>query len=141
MNLRNLIKLQKEFQKNSLIGFLNTKRLCSKTDDLRDICGKSPIDFLWFDEIELASSYPHLQLKILSYQCPLYKDQNKYGGGKIVFLREGLIAGRFRGFEGDTTEINSLEQNMCKKIWLLYFLVEPLSTIKNPYFSVKSQIL
>ena len=49
------------------------------------------------------------------------KDRNKYGGGKIVFVKEGLIARRLRDFDEDTTEITCLEPTICKKNWFMIF--------------------
>ena len=51
---------------------------------------------------------------------------------------------RLRDFERDTTEINSLELTICKKIWLIIFAYGPPinnTTIINIYFQVNSQIL
>ena len=126
LDLQDLIKLRKEFENNPLIGYLNINRLRSKTDDLRDICSKSPIDVLCIDETKSGSYYPDSQLKISDYQHPPYrKDRNKYGDGKIVFLREGLIPRRLRDFDGDTTEIICLELNICRKIWFIIFDYRP----------------
>ena len=57
------------------------------------------------DKTKLDSSYPNPPLKVSGYQYPPYhKYRNKYDGGKIAFLREGIIATRLGDFEGDTTE-------------------------------------
>lgn len=87
---------------------------------------RSPIDALYIDETNLDSSYPGLQLNISAYQYPPYhKDRNKYGGGKILFLREGLIATRLRNFEGDTSENICLEPTISKEIWFVIFAYRP----------------
>ena len=73
-------------------------------------------------------------MKILGYQYPQYrKDRNKYGSGKTVFLKEGLIARRFRDFEGDTPEIICLELTICDKIWFIIFAYYRLPINNNRY--------
>ena len=62
LDLQDLIKLRKEFENNPAIGYLNINHLRSKTDDLRDICSKSPIDVLCIDETKSGSYYPDSQL-------------------------------------------------------------------------------
>ena len=95
------------------------------------------------DETKLDSSYPGPQLKISGYRYPPYrKDQSKYVCGKIVSLREGLIARRFRDFEGDTTEIICLELTICKKVWFIVFVYRPpINNNKYIFFSELSNSL
>ena len=107
------------------------------------MCSKSPIHVLCIDETKLDSSYPDPQLKISGYQYPPYrKDRNKYGGGKTVFLREGLIGKRLRDFEGDTTETICLELTIYKKIWFIIFAYRPpINNKKYIFFSEVSNSL
>ena len=61
---------------------------------------ESPIDILCVDKTKLDSSYPDAQFQINDYQfSPFRRDRNKYGGGKIVFIRQGLITRRLTKFE------------------------------------------
>ena len=143
MYLHNLIKLRKEFENNPVIGYLNINHLDSKIEDPRDICSKSPIDILCIDETKLDSSYPDPQFKISSYQYPPYRrEQHKYGGGEIVFLKEGLIEGRLRDFEGDTTDTICLKIIVSKRIWLIVFAYRPpINNVKDIFFSELSNPL
>ena len=51
-------------------------------------------------QTKLDSPYPGAQFKIPCYQHPLScKDRNKNGGGKVVFIKEGLITKRQRFLE------------------------------------------
>ena len=53
---------------------------------------QSSIDILCVDEKKLDSSYPDAHFLMNDYQFPPFKrDKNKYGQGKIVFRRQGLI--------------------------------------------------
>ena len=82
-------------------------------------------------------------MDILGYQYPPYhKDQNKYGGANIVFLRGGLTTRRLRDFERDTTEIICIELTICKKNWFIIFAYRPpISNNKYKFFSELSNSL
>ena len=55
---------------------------------------------LIFFETKLDDSFPDSQFKINGYQFPfLRKDRDNKGGGKIVFLRQGLIINRLKQLE------------------------------------------
>ena len=51
-----VIKLQKAFKNNPVIGYVNINHLGSKIDDLRDVCSKSSIVVLCIDKTKLDSS-------------------------------------------------------------------------------------
>ena len=53
------------------------------------------MDILCIDETNLDDSFPDSQFKISGYQFPfLGRDKDKRGGGKIVFIRQGLMVNR-----------------------------------------------
>ena len=55
---------------------------------------------LIFFETKLDDSFPDSQFKINGYQFPfLRKDRDNKGGGKIVFLRQGLLINRLKQLE------------------------------------------
>ena len=94
---------------NPIVAYLNINSLGEKINHLREICKESPIDILCVDETKIDSSYPDAQFQINDYQFPPFKrDKNKYGGGKIVLIRQGLI----------TIWNKSVLDNMC---WVDYF--------------------
>ena len=127
---------------NPVIDYLNLNHFGSKIDDVRDTWRKLPIVVKCIDETKSDSSYHDPQLKISGYQYPPYrKNRNKYGGGKIVFLREALMAKRVRDFEGDTTEIICLELTTCKKIWCIIFACRSTNNNKYIFFSELSNFL
>ena len=93
LDLDGLNKLSKEHQNNPIIGYLNINSLRNKINDLRKICRKTQIHVLCIDETKLDESFPDAQFHIDGYQYPAFrKDRNKNGGGKIVYVKEGLIA-------------------------------------------------
>ena len=120
------MKLRKDYENNPIIGYLDINHLSSKIDYLREICSKSPIDILCIDETKLDSSYPDAQFEIPGYQYPPYrKDRNKNGGGKIVFIREGLITKRLKAFKGDISETICLEVMISKKVSFIIYVYRP----------------
>ena len=44
--------------------------------------------------------FPGSQFKIDGYQFPPFRrDRDKHGGGKVVYIKEGLIVNRIKEFE------------------------------------------
>ena len=67
------------------------------------------------NETKLDSSYPDSQFHIDVYQfLPFRRDRDKYGGGKIVFLRERFIAKRLGNLEGNISETICIEVTISK---------------------------
>ena len=84
---------------------LNINHFKTKVVNFREICHQAPIDVICVDEIKLDSFYPDSQFHIDGYQFPPFRrDRNKYGGGKIVYVREGFITKRLVNLEGNTSE-------------------------------------
>ena len=80
--------------RNPVIGYLNINHFENKIN-FREICHQAPIDIICVDETKLDSSYPDPHFHIDAYQFPPFRrDRNKYGGDKIVYVREGFIAKR-----------------------------------------------
>ena len=91
-------------------------------------------------QTKLDSPYPGAQLKIPCYQHPLSrKDRNKNGGGKVVFIKEGLITKRLNDFWRDISETFCLEVMILKKIWFITYVYRPTYSNNQQIFSVKSQ--
>ena len=130
-------------QENPSRNRVNINHLSSKIGYLRGTCSKSPIDILSIVETKLDSSYPDAQFQIPDYQYPPYrKDRNKNGGGKIVFIRKGLITKRLKAFEGDISEMICLEVTISKKIWFItYVYRHSYNNNKDIFFSELSNTL
>ena len=91
--------------KKAIIGYLIINHFENKVINLREICQQAPIDIICVDETQLDSSYHDSQFYTDGYQfSPFRKDENKCGGGNIVYVREGLIAKRLVNLEGNTSE-------------------------------------
>ena len=117
-----LVKLRKDYTNNPSIGYLNINSLSEKILYLREICLKTSIDILCVDETKLDSSYPNAQFHIDGYQFPPFcKDRNNYGGGKMVYIRDRIIAKCLENLERKHSETIYLELTVSKKKWCLTF--------------------
>ena len=97
--------------------------------------GKAPIDIICVDETKLNSSYPDCQFHIDGFQFPPFRrDRNKYGGGKIVYVREGFIAKRQVNLEGNTSKTICTDATISKKKWCVIFVCRPPHSNKKKVF-------
>ena len=126
MDLDGLNKLSKEHQNNPIIGYLNISSLGNKINHLREICRKTQINVLCIDETKLDESFPDAQLHIKGYQYPAFrKNHNQNGGGKIVYVKEGLIANRTLQYENINLETICIEIIISKRKRCLTFAYRP----------------
>ena len=62
------------------------------------------------DETKLDSSFPDHQFKVDGYQFPCFRrDRDSKGGGKMVFIRNGIVAKRLKEFETKSAESIGIE--------------------------------
>ena len=130
-----LVKHRKDYINNPSIGYLNINNLSEKIIYLREICLKTSIDILCVDETKLDSSYPNAQFHIDGYQFPPFRrDRNNYGGGKMVYIRDRIIAKRLENLEGKHSETICLELTVSKKKWCITFAYRPPSNDNKAIF-------
>ena len=73
-------------------------------------------------------SYLNAQFHIEGYQFPPFrKDREKHGGGKMVFVRNGIIAKRLECLEGKESETICVEFTISKKKWCTIFAYKPMN--------------
>ena len=73
---------------------------------------------------------------------PYRKDRNKNGGGKIFFIREGLITKRLKAFKGDISETLYLEVTISEKVWFITYVYRPsYNNNKDNFFNKLSNTL
>ena len=112
------VKMRKVYSKNPVLGYLNTNSLRNKIVSLRSVFAKALIDILCIDETKLDNNFPDSQFLIENYQFPPFRrDRNSKGGGKIVYVRQGLISKRLKNFESTIC----LELTISKKKWCILF--------------------
>ena len=96
---------------------------------------KSSLEIVCVDETKLDESFPDHQFKIDGYQFPPFRDRDKHGGGKVVYVKEGLIVNRIKEFETNKSETICLElTNSNKKSFIMYTYRLPNETNKKVFF-------
>ena len=85
-------------------------------DALRVITKSFPLDILCINETFLDDSFPDHKFKIDGYRFPSFRrDRNKFGGGKAVYVKNGLILMRLNDFEINVSDTIFLELTISKK--------------------------
>ena len=121
---------------------MNINSIRNQFSALCDILKKAPLDILCVDETKLDDSFPDSQFKVDGYQFPPFRrDRNAKGGGKIVFIRNGLIVKRLQTFETKTAETICLELTINKKKWCVLFVYRQPRMAKNLFFEEMSKSL
>ena len=86
-----------------------------KITSLREILSKAPIDILCLDGTKIDSGFPDAPFKINGYQySPTREGGNSKVGGKILFVRLGIIAKRLTNIETKTAEAICIEFKISK---------------------------
>ena len=117
-DLKKLKVWRVENDSNPIVACLNIKSLGEKINHLCEICKESPMDIPCVDETKIDTSYPDAQFQINDYQFPPFRrDRNKFGRGKIVFIRQGLITRRLPKFETKVSETICVELTISKQKW------------------------
>ena len=107
---------------------------------MEQICHLSEIDIFCIDETKLTSEIPTSRLYINGYQYPpirrdrIQKSPNSFGGGKIVYIREGFICKRVTDFETPTSETICIELSLRNKKWFVMFGYRHESIDRNLFF-------
>ena len=131
-----LIELRNKYLNNPIIGYLNINSLRKTIIDLQEIMSKASIDIVCTDKTKLDESFPDSQFHMENYQfSPFWRD----GGGKLIFVKNGLIAKRVKDLETRVSETICIELTILKKKWCIYLLINCLNKTM-PCFSKKFQI-
>ena len=143
LDIDGLIHLRVNNPFNPIVGYLNINSLRNKIDDLREVCKKVQIDILCIDETKLDDSFPDSQFKINGYQFLfLRRDRGNRGGGKTVFIKQGLIVNRLKQLETKISEAIFLELTISNKKWLLVFAYRaPNNANKQLFFNELTESL
>ena len=74
------------------------------------------------DETNLDDSFPDHHFKIDGYQFPPFRrDRNNFGGGKIVYIKDGLVYKIINDFETNISETISIELTISNKKQFIMF--------------------
>ena len=96
---------------------MNINSIRNKIISLRELVNKAPIDILCIDETKIDEGFPDSQFFIENYEFqPYRRDRKSEGGGKIAYVREGLISKRLESFESKNIETICTELAISKKL-------------------------
>ena len=114
--------MKEVYSKNPILGYSNIDSLINKIVSSRDVVAKFPTDILCIDETKLDDRFSNSQFLIENYQFPPFRrDRISTGGGKIVYVRQGLTSKRLKNFESKTIETIFTELTISKKKWYVLF--------------------
>ena len=142
--LADLITLRSKYPLNPILAYLNVNSLRgSKMDQVREMCRLAPIDILCLDESKLSYDFPDAQFQIEGYQYPPFrrdriskKSQTNdcLGGGKLIFLKSGLINTRLKNIETPTAESICIELTISNRKWFVMYAYRPESINRLIFF-------
>ena len=100
LDIDGFIKVRNSYPYKPVIGYLNINTLQNKIISLREIIAKAPLDVFCLDETKLDDSFRDSQFVLEHFQFPsFHRDQNSKGGGKLVYVKQGIIAKRLENLE------------------------------------------
>ena len=121
-----MAKLRRDFPSNPTLRNLNINSIKNKIVQLTNICKTSLIEILCIDKTKLESSFPNAQVHLPDYQFPAFrKDWTSSGGGKIDYIRNGIIAKRWTVYETQNTESIFVDITIKKKKSGILFTYSP----------------
>ena len=121
-----MIKVRNSYPNNPIKGYLNINSLQNKIISLREIIAKTPLDVFCVDETKLDNSFPNSQFILENFQfSPFRRDRNSKGGGKLVDVKQGMIAKRLENLE------TKFSETISKKKWCGLFAFRPLKQNKT----------
>lgn len=140
-DLNTLNTLRSKYTNNPSIGYLNINSLRgNKFSQLQEMCKMGAIDILCIDETKLTSEMPTSRFYIEGYQYPpirrdrICSSQNSYGGGKLVYIRNGFICKRLPDLETQNSETICIELSLRNQKWFIMFGYRPESINRDIFF-------
>ena len=140
--------MRTKYLRNLFIGYLNINSLRGdKFSEFKNIMHISPIDIICLDETKLTPEFKTSQFYLEGYAYPPFRrdrvtnNRHGFGGGKIVYIKEGLICKRLPDLETKTAETISLELTLDNKKWFIMFGYRPESISRDLFFEEVNAIL
>ena len=142
MDLQKFCNLRLKNFKNPCIAYLNINSLRGdKFIQLKEMLDFAKPDILCIDETKLTSDFPTAQFHIEGYHYPPFRrdrpqriNSTYYGGGKIVYIKEGLISDRLDKYETEHAETICLNLMIQERQWFLLFGYRPESIDRKLFF-------
>ena len=133
-----MIKVRNSYPNNPIIGYLNINTLQSKIISLREVIAKAPLDAFCIDETKLGDSFPNSQFMLENFKFPPSpRDRNSKGGGKLVYIKQGIIAKRLDNLKTKFSETICIEL-FPRKNGVLYLHIGSQNKMVVKYRSYKN---
>ena len=130
--------IRKDILDKLTLAHLNINSIRNKFDSLADII-KDNIDVSLISKTEVDDTFPNGQFFLDGFGTPFRLDQNSYGGGIMLFIRNAIPA---KVVSTDDRSIASfcVELNFRKKKWLLNSYNPKHRSIKSHLESLSKSI-
>ena len=90
MEDENIFHIARKKNNNRLIiGQININSVRNKFEMLKELV-KENIDILLISETKIDKSFSTAEFEIDNFYSPFRLDRNKYGGGLLLYIREGI---------------------------------------------------
>ena len=135
------IQIKTKLSKNPFISYLNINSLRGdKMHLLRDLLVNTAFEVICIDETKLTMDFPDSQFHVFGYQYPPYRRDrncslNTRGGGKLVYIKNGMITKRLKSYETPNAETICLELNVSGRRWFIMFAYRPESINRDLFFN------
>ena len=114
--LKCLNKIRTKYKHKIIFGQLNINSLRNKFPLLSEIISEN-IDIFLVTETKIDKSFPTNQFRIPGFSMPYRLDRNQFGGGIMIYVREG-IPSKLLKLETDYEGL-LFELNLKKEKWLI----------------------
>ena len=71
-----------------ILGHLNINSILGKFDHFKVL--ENNIDILVLTETKIDASFPNVQFRIHGFSAPFRLDQNRFGDGALIYVREDI---------------------------------------------------
>ena len=72
-----------------ILGHLNINSIVGKFDNFKVLI-ENNIDVLVLTETKIDTSFPNTQFRIDGFSAPFRLGRNRFGGGGLIYVREGI---------------------------------------------------
>ena len=125
-----------------MIGYININSLRGdKFRLIKDFLIETPFNILCIDETKLSHEFTDAQFEIEGYQFPNYRrdrlstNTRSFGGGKMVFVKDGMINKRLDSYETKNAETICIELTISNRKWFIMFAYRPESIDRALFFT------
>jgi len=142
IGIQKISELRNKNFKNPCIAYLNINSLRGdKFIQLKEMLNTIKPEIVCIDETKLTPDFPTAQFHIDGYHYPPFRrdrpqrlNSSHYGGGKIVYVKEDLIANRLEKYETPNAETICIDLTIQENKWFLSFAYRPESIDRKLFF-------